>query len=233
MNFKVNTKYCITPAVIALIGMGLVSAHASPFTFDWGETTDKLYFNGDTGVTSSYGSVPDNSSDHDVSITTDVAADFSNGFATVKPSANGGVIKSLTFKPLTPNTLDAFSFRGQLKSAQGSPVYTVLVSVLDNNSTTYSNTYTYDNSAQTDLFKANQDFKSLRVFSNTTGEWIQSVTVSTQYGFKEEKQNKFNLYDPNHPGGGGGGGASIPEPAFIQLSSLLILGGLGLRFRRR
>ncbi len=218
-------------AAITLLGIGAGSLQASPFTFDWGETTKKLYFNGASSVKSAYGSLSSNTSAHDVSITTNVAANFANGFANVKPSGTIA-ISSLTFTPLTAK-IDAFSFRGQLKSSPNA-TYTVLVSVLDNNNITFSHVYSYDNPAHTNhLFQANQDFNPLRVFSNMTGEWIKSVTVSTQYGFKEEKQNEFNLYDPSNPGGGGtASSTSIPEPVFIQLSTLLIFGGLGLRLRR-
>jgi len=145
--------------------------------------------------------------------TIDIAANtpvnvVGSGWATIQ-DVNGGALDALVFTNDASNLnhYGDFSFRGQL-STSGS----ITMTVVDQLGTIFS----FD---ITDLAK-NADLPRMGVISHD-GEWLQSVTISTDTFFNEVKQIEFSLAE-----------TPVPEPGtMLQLGVGFI--GLAVYGKRR
>src|SRR5438094_10537227 len=117
-------------AALAVLGFAS-SAHATFIIFANPPANGelKLFLDEQKGVTSDTGTVNGFGT---VAITTNTAADFASGFATIKPSGDT-LLTDLTFTP-TNSTFNDFTFRGQDLVAD----QTITVTVTDNTGGTQS-----------------------------------------------------------------------------------------------
>jgi hypothetical protein len=192
---------------IAVLGFATSSQAVAVFKVDPNPDGQKLFLTKAKDATASSGTVGSAT----VAIAVSGAADFADGFSTIKP--DNDMLTALTFTPTNPNAFDSFSFRGQDRVAN----QTIEVIVQDNQG----------DAAETFDFtegKANQDFSREGIFADVTGKTIKTIELINSGGFKEAKQFEFDLA----PGVTGG----IPEPATWAVM-LVGFGGLGVAMRSR
>ena len=150
----------------------------------------------------------------DVSITTNVNVDTSNGVATIKPTSSSELLTTITFTPTDPNLFDGFSTRGQFLVAPGTLTFTV-----QDNQGDAAQTFNFN------VSKANADIGPFGIIAQAgSGETIKSISIFDSGGFKEGKQFTFDVVGIT-PG--------VPEPSTW---AMMILGFFGVGFtayRRR
>jgi hypothetical protein len=200
----ISSKGLSVAAALAVLGVAS-TAHATFVVYDNIQVKDeiKILLDNQKDVTSDTAETVKNLGN--VNVTTNVAADFANGFATIKPSGDD-LLTTLTFTPTDPTAFNDFTFRGQDLVANQD----FTVTVADNNGGTQTFTFNGGN--------ANADFGRLGIIS-LDGETIQSVTVSNPGGFKEFKQPAFST------------GGAVPEPATWAMM-LVGVGLAGAQMRR-
>ncbi len=235
-TMKFNLLAAASAALIAALATGAhAHPHAPPPPVVYFKVADdasgaKVMLTAAKDATLSYGSV---AAANDVSIGVTGAADFANGFASVKP-VHGGMLTDLVFTPYNPHEFTGFSFRGQ--------------DIASNQTVTVTVTDAEGHAPQVFSFNVenkNEDFDRFGIVSAVSGETIQSVAIHLQSGFKLVKQFEFvcgggggDHGDREDGGGlcqGGGGGftgGAVPEPASWALM-LVGVGGLGVSLRRR
>jgi hypothetical protein len=200
--FKTLPTLCVS--ALAMIAASTAQA-ATIFQIENNPSGAKLLMTSASNATSSFGSVL---SSNDVMVTTNVAAEFANGFSTIKP--DNGLLTSITFTPVSDTAFNDFVFRGQDLVAN----QTINVIVTDQNGVAQTIVFTEGN--------ANANFAANGIVG-LPGETIKSVQLINSGGFKEAKQFEFSVASV----------VAVPEPASWVM---LVMGfgciGGGLRVAR-
>lgn len=176
----------------------------------------KFYLDGVKDPVSSFtGHVGEQDEGPVVSVVTNPGStvDVANGYATIKQ--HDGLLASLTFTPEGGVHFGDFSFRFQLNPIEGDVQEQTVNILVTANDGVFPFSYTFD--------KANADLGPIGVIS-TDLEWIESVMISTQYGFDQVKQIDFSL--------AGTEPAPVPEPGTVMLLGMGFA-GLAIAAKRR
>jgi hypothetical protein len=195
-------------ALASVVALSAGAANAALFIVDPSPSQkDMVKLSEEHGMTSDPASVEN---PNDVTITTNVAANFSSGDATIKP-AGTALLTDIIFTPTNPTEFGDFSFRGQDIAAD----QTIVLKVTDQNGATQ--TFDFSEGA------ANQDFDRQGIVAAMPGETIKSIELMDSGGFEEAKQFAFSL-----------AAGVVPEPGvWTMLLFGVGLTGAALRASRR
>lgn len=196
-------------ASIAVLGFASAAQASVLFEVDTNPGGTKLFLDAAKDATSSFGTVV---TTDDVAISVTGVADFSNGFATIKPVKNVQ-LTTLNFTPVNANEFNSFSFRGQ-DDVTGQ----VIDVIIQDNQGNLPQTITFTEGSK------DQDFARQGIIAAMSGETIKSIEIIDSGGFKQAEQFEFDL------AGGVGTHGAVPEPATWAMF-LIGFGAMGFMMR--